>query len=1166
MDFLDLARTKIVVFDGGMGTSIQGYDLSVEDDYRGNEGMTEMLCLTRPDVLKEIHASFFEVGCDVVETDSFGSNHVVLNEYDMVEHTFELNETAARIAREVAADFSTRDRPRFVSGSMGPGTRLPSLGQVGFAALEASYTEQAAGLLAGGVDLLQIETAQDLLQVKAAIAGAQAAMRDAGRKVPVIVQVTIEQTGTMLLGSEIGAALVALEPFDVDVIGINCATGPAEMVEHVRHLADRSPKRISVLPNAGLPRLDGKQTVYDLTPEELARWHTTFVRDMGVEIVGGCCGTTPAHLAAVVGAVGGLDPQPRETVPWEPSVASLYSPVSIHQDTSFLVMGERANAQGSKRFRELLEAGDVDGMVAVGREQVREGAHVIDVCVDYTGRDGSVDMAELVSKLATASTLPLMLDSTEWQVIAAGLEHIGGRPIINSVNLEDGPEGRPGQLFPLAKKYGAAVVCLCIDEEGQARDVEWKLRVARRIADLAHEHGVRNEDLIFDALTFPLTTGQEELRRDGLATLEGIRRIKEEVPGCFTTLGVSNVSFGLKPAARVVLNSMFLHEAVKAGLDSAIVNAKKILPLHKIDDEHRRICLDLIHDRRGADGLDGSAPADYDPLKALLAAFEDVTTATTTVDDLAGLAVDERLKRRIVDGLREGIEADLDAALTERPALEIVNDWLLDGMAVVGDLFGRGEMQLPFVLESAETMKTAVAYLEPHMDRVEGQAKGRIVLATVKGDVHDIGKNLVDIILTNNGYEVHNIGIKQPLAPILQKAREVGADAVGMSGLLVKSTLVMRENLEELNELDSFDEFPVLLGGAALTRKYVEHDLREVFKGRVFYCKDAFEGLDTVGTLVSGDFDAEFGRVPAGAGSGAVDPESLGPLVFSTERSDVEADAEVFEPPFEGSRVIKGLPLEDVVEWLNQTALFRNQWRYVPGAMSAAEYEAQLEDEVRPLLREWLQRVKTDQILQPAVVYGYFRAASEGNEVVVYRPDSTEEWLRLEFPRQPDERHLCIADFVRPVGDALPDWIGLVVVTMGRRASEVTSDLFASNEYKDYLHLHGLSVEMAEALMEYWHRRMREEWGFAEADKADLASIFRQGYRGGRYSWGYPACPDLAEQVKVSELLDPGRIGVELSDEFQWAPEQSTAAIVLPHPEAKYFVVRDPRTGKLLRQ
>jgi len=1172
MDFLELARRKIVVFDGGMGTAIQDYDLSVEDDYRGNEGMSEMLVLTRPDVLEEIHASFFDVGCDVVETNSFGSNHVVLAEYGMVDRCFELNETAARIARRVADGYSTPERPRFVSGSIGPGTRLPSLGQIGFAALEASYTEQAAGLIAGGVDALQVETCQDLLQIKAALAGVFAAMAASGRRVPVIVQVTIEQTGTMLLGSEIGAALVALEPYDVEVVGINCATGPAEMVEHVRHLSDHSPKRISVLPNAGLPRLEGANTVYDLTPEQLARWHRTFVDDLGVDIVGGCCGTTPAHLKAVVDAVGSLEPRGREPRPWEPSVASLYSPVSIHQDTSFLVIGERANAQGSKKFRELLESEDFDGMVTVGREQVREGAHVIDVCVDYTGRDGEADMGALVSKLATASTLPLMLDSTEWPVIAEGLAHIGGRAIINSVNLEDGPEGRPGQLFPLAKKFGAAVVCLCIDEEGQARDVDWKLRVAHRIADLAHDRGIRNEDLIFDALTFPLTTGQEELRRDGMATLEGIRRIKQEIPGCFTTLGVSNVSFGLNPAARVVLNSMFLHEAVGAGLDSAIVNAKKILPLHKIDDEHRRICLDLIYDRRGAEGLEGAAPDDYDPLKALLAAFEDVTTVTASADELAGLAVDERLKRRIVDGLREGIEADLEEALQVRPALEIVNEWLLDGMATVGELFGRGEMQLPFVLESAETMKTAVAYLEPHMDRLSGQSKGRIVLATVKGDVHDIGKNLVDIILTNNGYEVHNLGIKQPLGPILEKAREVDADAVGLSGLLVKSTLVMRENLEELNELGEYDRFPVLLGGAALTRRYVEKDLREVFKGRVFYCKDAFEGLGTMEALAAADLPEDFGREPAGntgveggASAGPRAPETEAPLVFSTRRSDVTADAPVFLPPFVGSRVVKGIPLEDIAAWLNETALFRNQWRYVPGTKDAEEYEAQLNDDVRPILREWLQRAKSEQILRPAVAYGYFRAASQGNEVVVYHPESSEEWVRLDFPRQPDERHLCIADFVRPVEDPEADYIGLVVVTMGSRATEVARELFERNAYTDYLHLHGLSVEMAEALMEYWHHRMREEWGFAEDDGGDLSSIFRQRYRGGRYSWGYPACPDLGEQRKVATLLDPARIGVTLSEELQWDPEQTTAAIVLPHPEAKYFVVRDPRTGKILR-
>lgn len=1146
-----------------MGTSIQNYDLSIEDDYHGAEGCTEMLVLTRPDVVAEIHASFYEVGSDVVETDTFGANHIVLAEFDLGDKTFEINQKAAAIARSVAADFSTHDKPRFVSGSIGPGTKLPSLGHIDFATLERSYREQAEGLLAGGVDMLQIETCQDLLQTKAALAGAFAAMQSAKRRVPVIVQVTIEQTGTMLLGTEIGAALVALEPYDIDVIGINCATGPAEMVEHVRHLNEYSPKMISVLPNAGLPRLEGKETVYDLTPAQLAEWQSTFVREHGVNLVGGCCGTTPEHLSAVVEAVGGRAPVAREIRPWEPSVTSLYSPVTLHQDTSFLVMGERANAQGSRKFKERLGADDWDGMVGVARDQVKEGAHLIDVCIDYTGRDGVADMAKLISKLATASTLPLMLDSTEWEVISAGLACIGGRAIINSVNLEDGPEGRPGHLFPLARKFGAAVVCLCIDEDGQARDVEWKMKVAHRIAGLAAEHGIRNEDLIFDALTFPLTTGQVELRRDGIATLEAIKRIKAEIPGAFTTLGVSNVSFGLNPAARHVLNSMFLHEAISKGLDSAIVNAKKIVPLHKIDDEHRKICLDLIYDRRGVEGEPGNP--EYDPLKALLGAFEDVSSSTHAVDELEGLPNEERLERRIIDALREGLIEDLDEALETRPALDIVNDTLLGGMAIVGELFGKGEMQLPFVLESAETMKVAVAHLEPHMDRVEGRAKGKIVLATVKGDVHDIGKNLVDIILTNNGYEVHNIGIKQPLQPIVEKAREVGADAIGMSGLLVKSTLIMRQNLDEMNELGIADEFPILLGGAALTRRYVEHDLREEFEGRVFYGKDAFEGLNTVKKIISHDFDEAWGREPVGRPTNAPTTAPDTKPEFSTVRSDVATDNPVYEPPFLGARVVKGVPIADIAEWINETALFRNQWRIVPGKKSASEYETLIDNEARPAMRELLSRAERDKIFSPAIVYGYWRVGADGNDLVVFDPDTDGELARLEFPRQPDEQRLCITDFYRSVESGEADYVGLVLATMGRAATQAAQELFAANQYKDYLYLHGLSVEMAEAFMEYWHARMRREWGFPEDDAPQLSSIFRQGYRGGRYSWGYPACPDLGQQVEVAKLLEPERIGVSLSDEFQWDPEQTTAAIVSHHPEAKYFIVRDLRTGKLLR-
>lgn len=1231
MEFLEAACERVIIFDGAMGTQLQSYDLSVEDDYRGAEGCSEILCLTRPDVIREIHARYFAAGADVVETNSFGANHVILDEYDMREKTFELNRVAAVLAREVAADFSSPDKSRYVSGSIGPGTKLPSLGHTSFALLEESCTEQAAGLLAGGVDLFQLETCQDLLQVKAGIAGIYRAMEEAGRRIPVLVQLTIEQTGTMLLGTEIGAALVALEPYDIAAIGLNCATGPVEMVEHVRYLSDWSPRLISVLPNAGLPHLEGSEAVYDLLPDEFVKWQTTFVNDMGVNLIGGCCGTTPAYIEALAQALGGKSAPPREIHPWVPSVASLYSPVSIEQETSFLVVGERANAQGSRKFKKLIEAQDWDGMVTVGKEQVKEGAHMVDVCVDATGRDGVHDMDLLVSKLATASTLPLMLDSTEWEVIAAGLAHVGGRPVINSVNLEDGPAGRPAHLFPLAKKFGAAVVCLLIDEEGQARDIEWKMRVAHRLADLARQYGLRNEDLIFDTLTFPLSTGQEDLRKDALGTLEAIRRVKAEIPGAHSILGVSNISFGLSPAARVVLNSVFLHEAVSYGLDAAIVNAKKILPLHKISPEHKAICEDLVYDRRGVDGS-GGVP-EYDPLKALLGTFQDVETTVLDQDELADLPVGERLQRRIVDGLREGLEEDLVLGLQEKDALSIVNDWLLEGMSVVGELFGAGEMQLPFVLESAETMKAAVAYLEPHMDRSAAQARGTIVLATVRGDVHDIGKNLVDIIFTNNGYDVHNLGIKQPLAPILAKAREVNADAIGLSGLLVKSTLIMRENLAELNQTGAHDEFPILLGGAALTRRYVEQDLRDFFEGRVFYCSDAFEGLGVLTALQNPELDEDFGRVPAqnlvlpvegqaagdaaesgkaqngrteeSSGSVAVGPlaplgdtdrqaggvataagvaaprdgsavseaggaapESLvasAPFVFSTERSGVARDNPVFVPPFLGSRVIKGLPLDEIAKWINETALFRNQWRYVPGRTSPEKYEEILQNEARPALKALLAQTRSEQVLLPTIVYGYYKTRAHGNDLFVCHPETGEEWQQLSFPRQPGDDRLCVADFVRSRGSGEDDYIGLVIATMGAKASETAGALFAADRYKDYLHLHGFSVEMTEALMEYWHFRMRQEWGFVNEDGTGLPAVFRQGYRGGRYSWGYPACPDLAEQTVVAEILQPERVGLSLSDTCMWVPEQSTAAIVLHHPEAKYFVVRDPATGRLLR-
>ena len=1148
-DFLGALRERVLVFDGAMGTMLQNAGLSL-DDYQGKEGCSEILCVTRPDVVKGIHAADFEVGADAVETNSFGSSAIVLAEYDIADQVVPLNRLAARLAREVADDFQADGRPRWVAGSIGPGTKLPTLGHTTYDVLAGTYADQAFGLLEGGADLLLIETCQDLLQVKAAVAGAFAGMKRAGRRVPLITQVTVETTGQMLLGSDIAAALTAIEPLGVDVIGMNCATGPAEMGEHLRYLAQHARTPLSCLPNAGLPELRDGKPWYPLTPEELAEAHTRFAAEFGLSIVGGCCGTTPEHIRQVVEALGGHAPARREP-DHEPSLSSLYQSVPLDQDTTYLTVGERCNANGSRKFRDLMLEGDLDGMVGIAKEQIREGAHVLDVCVDYVGRDGVPDMDALTAVLAQQSTVPVMLDSTQADVLEAGLKRLGGRAIVNSINLEDG-EARMDAVCPMARRYGAALVALLIDEEGQARDVDWKLRIAHRIHDLATtKHGLAPEDLVFDALTFPLGSGQEDLRGDAVATLEAIRRIKAELPGVRTILGVSNVSFGLAPAARQVLNSVFLHEAREAGLDAAIVAPARILPMHRIDDEQRQVALDLVYDRR----RDG-----YDPLQRFMALFEGKEVAkAASAEDLAALPIDERLQRRVVDGVREGLEADLVEAMRSRSPLAIINEVLLSGMKTVGDLFGAGEMQLPFVLQSAEVMKAAVAVLEPHMEKADQGGKGRVVLATVKGDVHDIGKNLVDIILTNNGYTVHNIGIKQPIATIIEKAEEVGANAIGMSGLLVKSTIVMRDNLEELNAR-GLASYPVLLGGAALNRTYVEGDLRQLYKGRVFYCRDAFAGLRVMDQLRE---EREQGvqavkepvRAPRVAPARPRGPAPAPPGTDELARSDVATDVPVPTAPFLGeARVVKGIPVRDLVPYLNESALFRGQWQLRPVGGKEG-WRHTLETEARPRLRALLDEAIAGQILRPAVVYGYFPCNGDGNDVVVWDTHGRER-VRFTFPRQRRDRRLCIADFFRPISSGEPDVIGMHVVTMGLAASGATARLFADNRYREYLELHGVTVEMAEALAEYWHQRVRQELGIAGDDADDMEELFDQGYRGSRYSFGYPACPDLEEQTKLFELLRPERIGVELSEEFQLHPEQSTSAIIVHHPEAKYFNAR----------
>lgn len=1147
--------SRTVIADGAMGTMLQAENPTMED-FQGHEGCNEILNVSRPDIVSKVHDAYLAVGVDAIETNTFGANWANLAEYGIEDRIYELARAGAEIARGSADKFSTSDKPRWVLGSLGPGTKLPTLLHVEYAKLRESYVTASRGLIDGGVDALLIETTQDLLQAKAAVNGAREAIKHSGRDIILIAQVTVETTGTMLLGSEIGAALNALEPLDIDLIGLNCATGPAEMSEHLRVLSKNSTAKISVMPNAGLPILGAVGAVYPLSPEDLAQYLSDFVDNFGISLIGGCCGTTPEHLKAVVARVSNRQ-TPSRKAQKEDGASSLYQFVPFKQDNTYLAIGERTNANGSRAFRDALISEDWQTCIEIARDQIRDGAHMLDLSVDYVGRDGVKDMIELASRLATTSTLPIMLDSTEPAVLKAGLEHLGGRSLINSVNFEDGdgPTSRFARIMPLVKEHGAAVVALTIDEEGQARTADWKIRVAQRlITDLTEKWGMAVEDILIDCLTFPIATGQEETRRDGIETLQAIRELKNLYPTVQTTLGVSNVSFGLNPAARIVLNSVFLAEAVTAGLDSAIVHPSKITPMARIDEETKKVALDLVYDRREFDA-DGNVT--YDPLSKFLELFDGVEVKSnklTRAAELAALPLTDRLERRIIDGEKVGLEADLFEAMESgiKP-LAIINDHLLSGMKVVGELFGKGEMQLPFVLQSAEVMKTAVAILEPHMEKTEDEGRGSILLATVKGDVHDIGKNLVDIILSNNGYTTVNIGIKQTVNQIIDAATENNVDVIGMSGLLVKSTVIMKENLEEITSRGLEQKWPIILGGAALTRSFVEDDLATAFPGTVRYAKDAFEGLRLMDAMIAmkrGDTSVSLPplrerRTPNTRLNRAPNTD--------TQRSDVASDNSLPNPPFYGSRIVKGIPLQDYLGMLDERALFVGQWG-LKG--NRGEYERMVEDEGRPRLRALLNEVQSQGWLSAAVVYGYFPCYSEGNDLVILHhegPDKGKERVRFTFPRQTRDRRLCLSDFFRSKESGEIDTVAFHVVTMGQSVSEATAKLFDANNYREYLELHGLSVQLTEALAEHWHSRIREEMGFSSEDSADLPEILDQGYRGSRYSFGYPACPDLDQQVQLCELLEPERIGVELSEEFQLHPEQSTSAIIVHHPEAKYF-------------
>jgi 5-methyltetrahydrofolate--homocysteine methyltransferase len=1147
--------TRVVVADGAMGTMLQAANPTLED-FQNHEGCNEILNISRPDIVRSVHNEYLAAGVDAVETNTFGANWSNLADYGIEDRIYELAFAGGQIAREAADAFSTEQKPRFVLGSLGPGTKLPSLGHTTYENLKIAYYTAAKGLADSGCDALLVETSQDLLQVKAAVNGCRQAISETERDIVLIAQVTVETTGTMLLGSEIGAALNTLEPMGIDLIGLNCATGPTEMSEHLRYLSKNAKVAISVMPNAGLPVLGANGASYPLGPGELAVALEGFVDDYGISLVGGCCGTTPAHLAAVVEKVSGKAIATR-TPELDPGASSLYQYVPFRQDKTYLAIGERTNANGSRAFRDALLAEDWEKCVEIARDQIRDGAHMLDLSVDYVGRDGAADMSQLASRFATASTLPIVLDSTEPAVLKAGLEHLGGRCVINSVNYEDsdGPTSRFAKIMPLVKEHGASVVALTIDEEGQARDAEWKLRIARRlITDLRDNWAMNVGDILIDCLTFPIATGQEETRKDGIETIDAIRRLKIEFPEVQTTLGVSNVSFGLNPAARVVLNSVFLHECVQAGLDSAIVHPSKITPMARIDERQKQVALDLIYDRRTFDGEECT----YDPLQEFLQMFAGVELATSKnarAEALAALPLYERLQRRIIDGEKVGLEDDLKEAMSlGTPPLEIINTHLLEGMKIVGELFGKGEMQLPFVLQSAEVMKTAVAQLEPFMEKTGDEGRGTMLLATVKGDVHDIGKNLVDIILTNNGYRVVNIGIKQTINQIIDGALESNADAIGMSGLLVKSTVIMKENLQEITARGLDQKWPIVLGGAALTRAYVEQDLAALFPGEVRYARDAFEGLRLMDSIMAVKRGEPGAALPAlrerRVANTRVKSEDL---PIDTRRSDVASDVDIPTPPFFGSRVVKGIQLSDYAGMLDERALFVGQWG-LKG--NRGEYENMVEAEGRPRLRSLLNEVQSSGWLNAAVVYGYFPCYSEGNDLVIlhHEGDSKgKERTRFTFPRQTRDRRLCISDFFAAKDSGKTDVVAFHVVTMGSTVSEAAAKLFAANNYREYLELHGLSVQLTESLAEHWHARIREELSVKSDDSNDLQGILDQGYRGSRYSFGYPACPDLEQQVQLCELLEPGRIGVELSEEFQLHPEQSTSAIIVHHPEAKYF-------------
>jgi len=1180
--YLNRDEKPLIIFDGGTGTSFQNLNLTA-DDFGGKEleGCNENLVLSSPEVVEKVHNSFLEAGCHVIETNTFGASSIVLDEYDIADKAYEINKNAAFIAKKAAAKYSSVDKPRFVAGSIGPTTKLPTLGHIDFDELKQSYKEQIYGLIDGGVDLLLIETCQDVLQIKSALLASKEILESKNIDIPLMVSITMETTGTMLVGSDIASALTILEPFNIDILGLNCATGPEQMKEHIKYLSENSPFAISCIPNAGLPENIGGVAHYRLKPIELKMQLMNFIYDFNVQLIGGCCGTTPEHIKYLSSIIDEIIDNKRtnnngkkNSCSFIPSASSIYNSVPYKQDNSILIVGERLNASGSKKVRELLNNDDWDGLVAIAKQQQKENAHVLDVNVDYVGRDGVTDMKEITSRLVTNINLPLMIDSTDADKMESGLKSAGGKCIINSTNYEDGNE-RFDQVLNLALGYGSGLVVGTIDEDGMARNADKKYDIAKRAINRTRECGLSDYELFFDPLALPISTGIEEDRLNAKETITAISKIRENFPEIHIILGISNISFGLSPLSRINLNSIFLDECIKAGLDSAIIAPNKILPLSKISEETKKLCLDLIYDKRKFE----DDICIYDPLVELTKAFQDLSIQDfkKASSENKNLTLEESLKNHIIDGEKIGLEDQLNKALKKYKPLEIINTFLLDGMKVVGDLFGSGQMQLPFVLQSAETMKFAVSILEPHMETVEENiSNGKLLIATVKGDVHDIGKNLVDIILTNNGYDVINLGIKQDVSAIIDAQKKHNADCIAMSGLLVKSTAFMKDNLEAFNNEDI--SVPVILGGAALTPKFVNEDCSKIYKGKILYGKDAFTDLKFMNEYMYNKKNGNWSNTEGFINNEGIDinlasSKSNSQAVKKSISIDIETsklnlkenfirskfinEEEPIQAPFLGTKVLNeiDIDLNKLIFYLDTKALFSGQWQIKKGKnQSVDEYNNYLDSYAKPLLDRWLETIVEKKLISPKAVYGYFRCGRKDNSIFLFDDKSLNKISEFNFPRQKSGNNLCIADFYCDLKKDKPiDIFPMQAVTMGDIASEYSQKLFKEDKYSDYLLFHGLTVQLAEALAEYVHALIRIECGFRTEEPDKNREILAQKYRGARYSFGYPACPKVSDSNIQLSLLDAKRISLTMDESEQLHPEQSTTAIISLHSKAKYF-------------